>query len=88
MNSKDDLCCIKEDIHKAYDLVNWKFLLTIMAEMNFPICWIKWIHTWISITPSKSSIVNLVFESSNGLRKGDPLAPYFFVLTIEGHVEE
>ncbi|XP_022014439.1 uncharacterized protein LOC110913930 [Helianthus annuus] len=33
----------KIDIHKAYDSVNWKFLNSIMAQMNFLTRWRSWV---------------------------------------------
>ena len=33
----------KLDVEKAYDKLNWKFLLTILWEMGFGSKWIGWI---------------------------------------------
>ena len=41
---KEKLIFCKLDVEKAYEKVNWKFLLTVLREMGFGSEWIGWIQ--------------------------------------------
>ena len=46
-NNENGIMC-KLDIEKAYDNVDWSFLLTVMQKMGFGEKWIGWIKWCIS----------------------------------------
>ena len=78
-------CAIKVDLQKAFDSLNWDFILEILAVMHFPDQFIGWIKG--CLTTSKFSISlngRLVgyFNGARRVRQGDPLSPYLFVLAM------
>ena len=84
-NNKCGVIC-KPSIEKAYDNVNWNFLLAILRKMGFSERWIGCIR-WCISTMSFSMIINgtpsSFFRISQGLRQGDPLSPCLFVIAMK-----
>ena len=76
----------KLDIEKAYNHVNWDCLYSLMDKMGFGTRWIRCMRACTSIVRF-SVIVNGFptgfFDSSRGLRQGDPLSPLLFLLIME-----
>ncbi|GBG85796.1 hypothetical protein CBR_g40605 [Chara braunii] len=66
------------DLEKAYDRVNWSFVLATLEHMNFGIPFRRWIAIVLA-NGRRSPIFNL----SRSLRQGCLLAPMLFVLQIE-----
>ncbi|GJV67326.1 reverse transcriptase domain, reverse transcriptase zinc-binding domain protein [Tanacetum coccineum] len=77
----------KVDFEKAYDSINWRFLLDIMKKMGFGNRWCKWVESCLS-TSSMSILVNgspsKEFGIERGVRQGDHLSPFLFNLAEEG----
>ena len=78
---------IKLDFEKAYDSVKWDFLFYMMARLGFCTRWINWIKACLD-SSTISILVNgsltQEFIPTKGLRQGDPLAPFLFLIVVEG----
>jgi hypothetical protein len=76
----------KLDLEKAYDHVNWDFLIYLLRRCGFSEKWRKWIYFCVS-SIRFSILVNGspcgFFPSSRGIRQGDPLSLMLFVIVME-----
>ncbi|XP_057419022.1 uncharacterized protein LOC130713254 [Lotus japonicus] len=76
----------KLDLEKAYDQVSWQFLEKTLVEFGFPssiVALIMYCVTSSSISLLWNGNRLPAFSATRGLRQGDPLSSYLFVLCME-----
>ncbi|GKD49202.1 RNA-directed DNA polymerase, eukaryota, partial [Tanacetum coccineum] len=76
----------KVDFAKAFDCVRWDYLLDVMKSFGFGPNWCRWIQGTLS-SARASVLVNGSptdeFSFYRGLKQGDPLSPFLFILIME-----
>jgi hypothetical protein len=77
---------LKLDIEKAFDTVQWDYLMEVLENFSFGPRWKGWVWSLLS-NASTSVLLNGTrgkwFKNFVDLRQGDPLSPMLFIMAME-----
>ncbi|GKD38865.1 RNA-directed DNA polymerase, eukaryota, partial [Tanacetum coccineum] len=86
IKKKKKTLIFKVDFEKAFDSVRWDFLDDVLKKFGFGNKWCNWIQSCLSSLRG-SILVNgsptNEFQFYKGLKQGDPLSPFLFILVME-----
>jgi len=74
------------DFHKAFDSLEWNFMISVLKKFHFGTSFIKWIHLLYDQPIAKIKVNGWISEpirQTRGIRQGCPVSAMAFILCTE-----
>lgn len=84
--SDEPVAAFSLDAEKAFDRVEWRFLIHVLESFGFGqgfIRWIQLIYAEPKAAVLTNGIVSSFFNIYRGAKQGDPLSPLLFIIFLE-----
>ena len=84
---KTGACAVKLDMAKAFDRVEWRYLEGMMIRLGFSEAFVALVMrcvTSVSFSVRVNGQLSNTFIPTRGIRQGDPISPYLFLICSEG----